>query len=109
MKKRKIVINNDYLHRQLIRLGDMMGDGAHHEPDGKWIEKEYKKILKVLGMLPKVKRNVKGINKAMIVRIKKVKCTECDGDLKQTKSGSMRARCIECGNKFQLLKRNKKK
>ncbi len=23
------------LHRQLVRLGDMMGDGLHHEPDGK--------------------------------------------------------------------------
>ena len=37
-----------YLYRQLVKLGDMMGDGLHHEPDGKWIEKEYNKICKVL-------------------------------------------------------------
>lgn len=40
--------DNDHLHRQLIKLGDMMGDGLHYESDGKWIEKEYTKICKIL-------------------------------------------------------------
>lgn len=35
-----------HLHRQLVKLGDMMGDGLHLEPDGKWISKEYKQGAK---------------------------------------------------------------
>lgn len=31
MKKK----DKDFLYRQLINLGDMMGDGLHHEPGGK--------------------------------------------------------------------------
>lgn len=99
--------DNKYLLNQLIRLGDMMGDGLHLEPDGKWISKEYKKTLKALGMLPPQKRknNNKAINDRMALRIKEVKCTKCDnGKLKQTRSGSKRAICISCGAKWQLLK-----
>ena len=45
-----------HLHSQLIKLGDMMGDGLHHEPDGRWISKEYTKVLRALGIAPKQKR-----------------------------------------------------
>ena len=40
------------LHQQLIRLGDMIGDGLHLEPDGKWIEKEYRSVAIALGLKP---------------------------------------------------------
>lgn len=46
-------MNEDYLHDRLIALGDMMDDGLHHEPKGKWIEKEYKKVHGIL--YPKIK------------------------------------------------------
>lgn len=101
-------IENDFLHSQLVRLGDMMGDGLHHEPDGRWITAEYKKILKALGMFPKRKRNTKQIDTAMIERIKKVKCQKCSGKLKQTRSGSMRGVCIKCKSKYQLLKNKRR-
>ena len=101
--------NKDFLHRQLIRLGDMMGDGLHYEPDGKWIPKEYKKILKALGIGPKRKNRSKAIDKQMLGRIKIVKCLQCGGHLCQTRSGSMRAQCVDCCARFQLLKRNKSK
>lgn len=101
--------DKDFLHRQLIKLGDMMGDGLHHEPDGKWIPKEYKKILKALGMLPTKKRDFKGIDEAMEIRLSTFNCPECKGKLKQTKSGSLRAICQTCDLKFQVLKRSKKK
>lgn len=96
----------DHLHWQLIKLGDMMGDGLHHEPDGKWIEKEYRQVLKALGMLPKKQRrnNSEAINTAMKQRIKDVSCPKCGGELKQTRSGSKRGVCVGCGAKFQLLK-----
>ena len=31
--------DNEHLWRQFCRLGEMMGDGLHYEPDGKWIER----------------------------------------------------------------------
>lgn len=104
-------MDKDFLHRQLIKLGDMMGDGLHHEPDGKWISKEYRKVARALGYLPKQKRakaDVDEINKLMADRCQSVNCTKCGGFLKQTRSGSMRASCADCGGKFQLLKKVKK-
>lgn len=98
--------NTDYLHRQLVRLGDMMGDGLHHEPDGKWISKEYKKTLKALGIGPKRKCFTGENNKAMQERLETIKCQKCDGDLRQTRSGSLRAKCLNCGAKYQILRRN---
>ena len=97
--------DNDFLYSQLVKLGDMIGDGLHYEPDGKWISREYNSICRKLGMLPKKKRNLEPINKAMIDALKGKKCSKCDGELKQTKSGSMRAKCLECNAKFQILRR----
>lgn len=96
--------DRDFLYRQLIRLGDMIGDGLHHDPSGKWITKEYKQILKILGIMPKRKNNSKVINDLMAKRIKEVACQKCQGCLKQSRSGSNRAICVDCGAKFQLLK-----
>ena len=95
-----------HLHSQLVKLGDMMGDGLHHEPDGKWIEREYRQVLKALGLLPKVKRrsNVDAINEAMTRRVADVRCGSCEGQLKQTRSGSKRAKCEGCGSRWKLLK-----
>ncbi len=98
--------SKQHLHNQLIKLGDMMGDGLHYEPDGKWIEKEYRKILKALGYI-KTKsktKNIKNINDKMLERVKVFRC-QCGSEVKQTRSGSMRTKCIDCGNRYQLLKR----
>lgn len=92
------------LHSQLVKLGDMMGDGLHHEPDGKWIRREYNQVLKALGISTSKPRNVSGINERMAQRVEDVKCPKCSGNLKQTRSGSKRAKCESCGSKFQLLK-----
>ncbi|MEH6734057.1 MAG: hypothetical protein V7690_05375 [Shewanella sp.] len=91
---------------QLVKLGDMMGDGLHHEPGGNWISKEYTKICKALGYIPKTKRNparAKAINEAMAKRVIDVKCGKCCLELKQTRAGSKRAECTN-GHKWQLLK-----
>lgn len=97
------------LHRQLVKLGDMMGDGLHHEPDGKWIQKEYRQVLKALGLMPKQKRtnNSALINEKMAERLKQINCPNCNTELKQVRSGSMKAICSGCGRKFPLLSRKK--
>ena len=71
--------DDEYLHRQLIHLGDMMGDGLHLEPDGKWISREYKKILKTLGYIKSKPRNSNKINGAMVKRTSEVSCGNCGG------------------------------
>lgn len=98
---------NDFLHRQLIRLGDMMGDGEHLEPGGKWIEREYAKILKALGIKrPGKPRDKAKIDDLMVARINDVPCA-CGGKLKQARKGSMVGTCPACGAKYQLLCKRK--
>lgn len=94
------------LYSQLVKLGDMMGDGLHLEPDGKWISKEYKQIAKALGLLPKEDRSarIEAINNQMVKRVADVKCGKCNSELKQTRSGAKRAKCQGCGGLWQLLK-----
>ena len=108
---REEIMDKEYLHSQLVKLGDMMGDGLHHEPDGKWIEKEYRKVARALGLTraPKRKRaDPTLVNSAMESRLEDFRCN-CGGRAKQTRSGSMRAKCVDCGAKYQILKRKTKK
>lgn len=98
----------DLLYERLIRLGDMMGDGLHLEPGGKWIEKEYEQILIELGIDKPKKRksNVQRINEYMANRLKVAKCL-CGSELKQTRSGSFIGVCDKCGKRFILGKLRK--
>ena len=105
---------NDYDWRQFIKLGDMIGDGLHNEPDGKWITKEYNRLAKILipedELTKKIKRE-RRIRKNLIIdqqikeRIDRDKC-KCGGNLKQTRSGSTKVQCIICNSKF-IYKRRK--
>lgn len=103
------------LHRQLVKLGDMIGDGLHLEPGGKWISQEYKRVMTALGITPPRRRRPvpperkQAINDQMAKRCEQVACQACDGKLKQTQPGSMRAVCTECGQKYQLLRRGRAK
>lgn len=92
---------NDHLYRQLEKLGDMMGDGEHLEPGGDWISKEYRQILKTLGMIKNPPRDVSGINRRMVSLIEKTPCPKCKGSLQQTRSGSSRLFCAGCGSKYK--------
>lgn len=98
--------NLDFEWKQFCRLGEMIGDGLHHEDP--WISKEYKRLLKIL--VPpteeekiwkaqvRKKRN-ESINKQVAERLEVDKCS-CGGDLKQTRSGSTVV-VYGCGKKFK--------
>ena len=100
--------NEDFLYNQLIKLGDMMGDGLHLEPDGKWIEREYKSVCRALGLIKNKPRQNHSpqINEFMAKRVQAVKC-DCGGNLKQTRSGSFIAKCEQCDKKYRLGSRKK--
>lgn len=88
--------------RLLVKLGDMMGDGIHNDPDGKRIIKEYRKAMKQAGITPPRQRSdTAKINEFMKRRTKEEKCT-CGGSLTQSRSGSFRAVCKDCGKIWQL-------
>ena len=90
------------LHSQLIKLGDMMGDGLHLEPDGRWIAKEYLQIAKKLGYAPLRSSSVQAINESMALALEKTRCPSCSGVLQQTRSGSRRAKCLVCEKRYQF-------
>lgn len=89
------------LHKDLVKLGDMLGDGDC-DP---WVGQAYKRTLKALGMLPKRRASVSTINEAVKVCLeKKQTCPNCqqEGTLVQTRSGAKRVKCTQCDSKFQL-------
>lgn len=103
----KTETNRDYLHRQLIKLGDMMGDGLHHEPDGKWIEREYKKISKLL--FPEYYAKIDSaykerFNKQVAELLAQKKCN-CGGEIKQVRSGSKKCKCQNCNATYTVGKK----
>lgn len=74
----------DRLYGQLIKLGDMMGDGLHNEPGGEWISKEYRQIVHVL--FPEIRRDIakkkrEAIDKKITTLTLNAKCP-CGGELK---------------------------
>ncbi|WP_218169593.1 hypothetical protein [Pseudomonas gingeri] len=94
---------NAELHRQLVRLGDMIGDGMADEPDGAWIKKEYREVCKSLGYVKARPRRNRGpaINAAVAKYLETARC-ECGGQLVQSRSGSKRVDCIACRKRYQL-------
>lgn len=106
--------NNKFEWDQFIKLGDMMGDGLHHEPDGKWIIKEYRRLSKLLvpeiaeaEKAKKVERK-KNIDKAVAKLLEKEKCN-CGGRLYQKRSGTRVLYCTLCPLKYKLKTSKKKK
>jgi hypothetical protein len=97
--------DNDFLWRQFIKLGEMMGDGLHHEADGKWIAKEYKQLAKILipgfAQPAKESRKIKclKVDEQMKLLLEKNKC-DCGGTLKQKRSGVKVSYCQTCNQRY---------
>lgn len=100
------MMDDDFNQRQFERLGEMIGDGLHHESDSKWILKEYNKLMKIL--IPEVKERIKEArkdrNKIIDQQILKLlvdfKCS-CGGALKQKRSGSRVCYCNKCNLRYK--------
>jgi hypothetical protein len=94
--------------RQFCRLGEMIGDGLHNEPDGRWISKEYARLSKLL--FPKTKEEKeftakvrKSKNEALDIKMKELlasKECKCGGSIKQSRSGSLVAYCEKCKARY---------
>lgn len=110
---KKKVRENEFEWNQFCRLGEMIGDGLHHESDGKWITREYKRLSKIL--IPEIKEREKEqrklkaikINEQMDKILEKNKCS-CGGNLKQKRSGSKVCYCLDCNNRYVANYKKKK-
>ncbi len=97
---------NEFEWNQFCRLGEMIGDGMHHEEP--WISREYKRLQKILiPDTPEVKefkrkarklRN-ENIDKQVKERLLTDKCS-CGSEMKQTRSGSKTVKCLSCNKKW---------
>lgn len=100
---------------RFARLGDMIGDGLHHEPDGKWITREYKRLYKILCPQTEEEKEAekefrKAINKNIDTQISlllKEKRCACGGELKQARSGSKICYCSICNTRYKAKSKNK--
>lgn len=108
----KKVRDNDFEWNQFIKLGEMMGDGLHHEPDGKWITRDYNRLAKIL--IPELKEETKERRKRKALRINEQlaklildkKC-KCGGELKQKRSGTKVVYCIVCDARYVAVTKKK--
>lgn len=97
-----------HLHNQLVKLGDMIGDGLADEPDGRWIRTEYSRVCRALGYTRPRANNRAAIDEGVKRFLEKNRCPRCQGELKQTRAGAMRLTCGACGLRMQLKRTNKK-
>lgn len=99
----------DRLHNQLIKLGDMMGGGLHHEADGRWISREYKKISKAL--MPEFFADQRKKKRASVdTQISKLvaeKNCPCGGQLRQTRKGCKTLECQSCHKRYVATSKKK--
>jgi hypothetical protein len=104
--------DNSFEWNQFCRLGEMIGDGLHYEPDGKWITKEYRRLSKILmpelRQQDKVKRNLKAvsIDKQMKEMLLTKRC-ECGGILKQKRFGTKVCYCEKCNARYVASSKKK--
>lgn len=104
--------DNRFLWEQFCKLGEMMGDGLHHEADGKWITKEYNKLARIL--IPEIREQDKEKRKLKAENIDKqiadlllVKKCKCGGNLEQKRSGSKVVYCMTCNARYVARSKGK--
>lgn len=104
--------SDDFHWRQFCKLGEMMGDGLHHESDGKWIAKEYRQLAKML--VPgfedleskRRKARTDAINESMKKLLLEKRCY-CGGIIVQSRSGSKVCYCSKCNQRYKAGKKPK--
>lgn len=92
---------------RFCRLGEWLGDGELSGQIKKDVEREYKKLAKKL--CPEIKeaeskrRKVKNKKRDELIKKKLwgYKCS-CEGELKQTRKGSLTLKCLGCGKRYKV-------
>lgn len=104
-----------FLLFQLDKLGQMIAEDDEWGATRRELNREYRRICKALAKLdpetwkmpPGYRSSASKYNTPVANWCKEHKCQKCGGELKQTRSGSLRVLCLSCGTKYQL-KTNRK-
>lgn len=95
--------HDDYLALQLHGLECRMQRGEHLQEGGQVLVREYRKLKAALGKgLRKPKKDHSAVDQAMAEQLSGCACAACGGELKQARSGSLRAICQACGERWDF-------
>jgi ribosomal protein L44E len=96
-------MDKDRLHKDLIKLGDMMGDGLHYEDP--WIAKEYRKTAKALypEMYPKKQRKP---TQRIIKTLKVCNCGAIGWTFKRFPPDKVQLYCKGCDRHSEIVENN---
>lgn len=95
--------HDDYLALQLYGLECRMQRGEHLQEGGQQLVREYRKLKAAQGRgLRKPKKDHSAVDRAMAEQLASCACGACGGNLKQSRSGSLRAVCQTCGERWDF-------
>lgn len=95
--------HDDYLALRLHGLECRMQRGEHLQEGGQQLVREYRKLKAAMGKgLRKPKKDHSAVDQAMAEQLPACACGVCGGVLKQTRSGSLRAVCQACGERWDF-------
>lgn len=104
-----------FLYRQLDTCGQIIAE-TEPGPERARYNREYRGIINALRRLEPEKwkdypvfrqHTTEGRNEMVQKFLATHHCPKCGGEFKQTRSGSFRIVCQQCGQKAQLKRRNK--
>jgi excinuclease UvrABC ATPase subunit len=104
------------LYGQLDKLGQLIAEDDEYGADRAYYNREYRRTVNALRKLEPEKwscyplfrqKTTEGRNEMVAKYLSEHRCPNCNGELKQTRSGAFRVVCQQCGKKWQL-KRNKR-
>lgn len=105
-----------FLYRQLDTCGQMIAEDDEWGAARREYNREYRRIINALRRLEPEKwknypvfrqHTAEGRNEMVQKFLSTHRCPKCGGEFKQTRSGSFRIVCQQCGQKAQLKRRNK--
>lgn len=95
--------SDEYLALQLYGLECRLQRGEHLQEGGEHLMGEYRKLKAAQGKgLRKPKKDHSLVDQAMAEQLAACACGACGGMLKQARSGSLRAICQACGERWDF-------
>jgi len=95
-----------HLWDTFARLGERIGDGDMDANEAKWVNREYKRLSRIL--VPEIdeaykkKRQAKAIHiNEQMAKLLAIKKCDCGGDLEQSRSGSKICYCKVCNKRHK--------
>jgi hypothetical protein len=103
---------NQHLWDTFARLGERIGDGDMDADEARWVNREYKRLSRIL--VPEINEVYKKQRQAKAIHINEkmakllaIKKCDCGGTLEQSRSGSKIAYCKVCNKRYKASKSKK--